>query len=61
MRKAKPQAPKVAKVDPTLPLINAVNLDEEQAAPELSSVELEAWRQQLKVLALRFRETLTEW
>ncbi|MFZ2320963.1 MAG: PasA protein, partial [Pseudomonas sp.] len=43
------------------PLINAVNLDEEQAAPELSSAELEAWRQQLKVLALRFRETLTEW
>ena len=56
-----PQAPKAAKVDPTLPLINAVNLDEEQAAPELSSAELEAWRQQLKVLALRFRETLTEW
>ena len=56
-----PHAPKAAKVDPTLPLINAVNLDEEQAAPELSSAELEAWRQQLKVLALRFRETLTEW
>ncbi len=56
-----PQAPKVAKVDPTLPLINAVNLDEVEAAPELSSVELESWRQPLKVLALRFRETLTEW
>lgn len=56
-----PQAPKVTKVDPTLPLINAINLDEVEAAPELSSAELESWRQPLKALALRFRETLTEW
>ena len=53
-----PQAPKKAKIDPTLPLISAVSLDEE--APELSREQLEAWRQQLKELALRFRESLSE-
>jgi hypothetical protein len=55
---APPQTPKKAKVDPTLPLIAAVSLDEE--APELSREQLEAWRQQLKQLALRFRESLSE-
>lgn len=47
------------KSDPTLPLITAVSLEDE---PEiLSSVELEAWRQELKSLARRYRESLTEW
>jgi hypothetical protein len=54
-----PQAPKKAKVDPTLPLIAAVSLDEE--LPALSRATLESWRQELKSLALRFRETLSEW
>jgi hypothetical protein len=53
-----PQAPKVAKVDPTLPLIAAVRVDEE-AAP-LSWDELEGWRQQLRQLVLRYRESLSE-
>lgn len=53
-----PQAPKKAKVDPGLPLIEAVSLDE--AEPPLARAELEDWRQQLKGLALRFRETLSE-
>jgi hypothetical protein len=53
-----PQAPKKAKVDPTLPLIVAVSLDEE--VPELAREQLEGWRQQLKELALRFRESLSE-
>lgn len=53
-----PQAPKKAKVDPTLPLIEAVSV-EEQAAP-LSSADLEGWRQELKRLVLRYRESLSE-
>jgi hypothetical protein len=53
-----PQAPKQAKVDPTLPLITAVSV-EEDVAP-LSRETLESWRQNLKDLALRFRETLSE-
>lgn len=53
-----PQAPKTAKVDPTLPLIQAVRIEEE--VPQLGHGELEAWRQQLKQLALRFRESLSE-
>ncbi|WP_068826331.1 DUF6586 family protein [Pseudomonas sp. BMS12] len=52
------QAPKKAKVDPTLPLIEAVSVDE--AEPPLSSAELEDWRQQLKQLVLRYRESLSE-
>ena len=54
-----PQAPKKAKVDPTLPLIEAVSLETQQEAP-LSSADLEAWRQQLKQLVLRYRESLSE-
>ncbi|AYC33442.1 PasA protein [Pseudomonas cavernae] len=52
-----PQAPKKAKVDPALPLIESVSLDEEVP---LARQELEDWRQQLKGLALRFRESLSE-
>jgi hypothetical protein len=54
-----PQAPRKAKVDPTTPLITAISLDEE--IEPLSHQELESWRQQLKSLAQRFRETLSEW
>ncbi|MDH4557563.1 PasA protein [Pseudomonas sp. BN417] len=53
-----PQAPKQAKVDPTLPLITAVSVEEEVAP--ISRETLESWRQNLKDLALRFRETLSE-
>ncbi|MES2818476.1 MAG: DUF6586 family protein [Pseudomonadota bacterium] len=53
-------APKKAKVAPGLPLIQAVSLDEEQV-PLLAHTELEAWRQQLKGLAQRFREAMVEW
>jgi len=54
-----PRAPKKAKGDVTQPLIVAVNLDEEPEA-ELSREEMESWRQQLKGLAIRFREGLSE-
>lgn len=53
-----PQAPKTAKVDPTLPLITALSVEEE--ATPLSRDELESWRQQLKQLVLRYRESLSE-
>lgn len=53
-------APKTAKLDPGLPLIQAVSLDLEEA-PLLARAELEAWRQQLKGLAQRFREAMVEW
>ncbi|MBS7661250.1 PasA protein [Pseudomonas lalucatii] len=54
-----PQGERKAKVDPATPLIEAVSLDREE--PPLARETLEAWRQQLKVLAQRFRESLTEW
>lgn len=54
-----PQVLKSAKVDPSLPLIASVSLGDE--SPALTHTELDAWRQQIKVLALRFRETLCEW
>ncbi|WP_027896819.1 DUF6586 family protein [Zestomonas thermotolerans] len=53
-----PRAPKTAKVDPALPLIQSVSLDEE--APPVARETLEEWRQQLKQLVLRFRESLSE-
>lgn len=53
-----PQAPKTAKVDPALPLITAVSVDEEPVP--LGYGELESWRQQLKQLVLRYRESLSE-
>jgi len=49
-----PQAPQKAKV-----LIEAVDLDEDERPP-LGATQLELWRQSLKALALRFRESLTE-
>ncbi|WP_426142643.1 DUF6586 family protein [Pseudomonas sp. DWP3-1-2] len=54
-----PKAPKKLKGDVTQPLIVAVNLDDEPVQ-ELGREELESWRQQLKGLAIRFREGLSE-
>ncbi|OAI91923.1 DUF6586 family protein [Pseudomonas putida] len=54
-----PVANKAPKGDVTQPLIQAVNLDEPSVAP-LSREELEEWRQNLKKLAVRFREGLSE-
>lgn len=54
-----PQAAKKAKLDPSTPLITTVSLDEE--VEPLSRETLEIWRQHLKALAQRFRETLSEW
>ena len=39
--------------------LEAVTVEDE--TPPLTRAELEAWRQNLKGLALRFRESLTEW
>ncbi|EWC42672.1 PasA protein [Pseudomonas stutzeri] len=54
-----PRAPAKVKTDPRQPLIEAVSIEDE--TPPLARAELEAWRQNLKGLALRFRESLTEW
>ena len=54
-----PRAPHKPKGDVTQPLIVAVSLDEEVAP--FAQETLEAWRQQLKALAQRFRQTLSEW
>jgi len=54
-----PRAPAKAKTDPTVPLIEAVSVEEEM--PALVRGEVEAWRGELKVLALRFLELLTAW
>ena len=53
------RAPKKIKIDPTLALIESVSLEAEE--PQLSAAQLEEWRQNLKLLALRFRESLTEY
>ncbi|KPX31252.1 Uncharacterized protein ALO43_00535 [Pseudomonas tremae] len=53
------RAPKKLKGDVRQPIIQAVNLDAEPES-ELSREELESWRQQLKGLAIRFREGLSE-
>ena len=55
-----PRAPHKPKGDVTRPLILAVNLDEEEAPDELNREELESWRQNLKGLAIRFRDGLNE-
>ena len=55
-----PVARKAPKTDVTQPLIQAVNLDEVDEPEELSREELESWRQNLKGLAIRFREGLNE-
>ena len=53
------QAPKKVKADVFQPLIVAVNLDDE-TPHELSRETLEEWRQNLKSLAIRFRDGLNE-
>jgi hypothetical protein len=55
-----PREPKKPKGDVTQPLIQAINLDEPAIVAELSRKEMEEWRQQLKSLALRFRDGLSE-
>ncbi len=55
-----PRAEKKVKVDPRTPLIQAVSLDQ-QEEPPLAREVLESWRTELKGLARRFRETLSEW
>jgi len=47
------------KGDVTQPLIVAVSLEDEGPEP-LSRAELESWRQELKKLAIRFRDGLNE-
>jgi hypothetical protein len=54
-----PRVPHVPKGDVTQPLIVAVALEADEPKP-LSRQELESWRQELKKLALRFREGLSE-
>lgn len=54
-----PVAKKTAKNDVTQPLIQAINLDEPEQ-PALSRAELEEWRSNLKDLARRFRDALSE-
>ncbi|MCV4288570.1 PasA protein [Pseudomonas capsici] len=54
-----PRAPKTPKGDVTQAMIVAVNLDSDPEI-ELTREELEGWRQQLKGLAIRFREGLSE-
>ncbi|ALN19997.1 PasA protein [Ectopseudomonas mendocina] len=53
-----PREERKAKVDPSMPLITAVSVGEEPV--EVSLDDIEAWRQQLKALILRFREGLSE-
>lgn len=55
-----PRAPRKPKGDVTQPLIEAVNLGEEESQQELGREELESWRQNLKALAIRFRDGLNE-
>lgn len=54
-----PRAPTKKKTDPTLPLIEAISVGED--VPPLARDEVESWRGNMKALALRFRESLTEW
>ncbi|MEB0046279.1 MULTISPECIES: DUF6586 family protein [unclassified Pseudomonas] len=55
-----PRMPRKPKGDVMQPLIFAVNLDGAQELEELGREELESWRQNLKALAIRFREGLNE-
>ena len=55
-----PREAKKAKVDPSLALITAVSVGE----PEQAELELQAladWQQQIRQLAARFREGMSEW
>ncbi len=57
IRSSRRVLPHVPKGDVTQPLIVAVALEEDEPKP-LSREELEGWRQELKKMALRFREGL---
>lgn len=55
-----PRPPREPKGEPSASaLIQAVSVDEQ--APPLARETLENWRQELKALAQRFREGLSEW
>lgn len=54
-----PKAPKTPKGDVTVPLIISVGAHQEPDTA-LTREEMESWRQQLKGLAIRFREGLSE-
>lgn len=55
-----PREPRKPKQDVTRPLIQAVNLDAPEEVQALAADELEEWRQELKSLAVRFRDGLSE-
>ncbi|WP_213877815.1 DUF6586 family protein [Pseudomonas sp. dw_358] len=55
-----PQAPRVAKGDVRVAVIQVIQLDEAETEEGLTRAELETWRQNLKGLAIRFREGLSE-
>ncbi|WNW09629.1 DUF6586 family protein [Pseudomonas sp. DTU_2021_1001937_2_SI_NGA_ILE_001] len=55
-----PRAPSKPKGDVTQPMIQAVNLDDEEPEQGLSHAELEGWRQSIKSLAVRFRQGMNE-
>lgn len=54
-----PRPPSKPKTDPRMPLIEAVGVGDEQLP--LSHEDVQAWRQQLQSMALRYREALSEW
>jgi hypothetical protein len=56
-----PVAPSKPKQDPTIPLIQTINVGEGLGGDsQLQQDELEYWRNQIKIVALRFREGLSE-
>lgn len=55
-----PREAKKAKVDPSLALITAVSVGEPEPA-ELDLKALADWQQQIRQLAARFREGMSEW
>ncbi|MGG2397182.1 DUF6586 family protein [Pseudomonas sp. SH1-B] len=55
-----PREERKAKVDPAMPLITAVSVGEEPVVLTPGVDDIDAWRQQLKTLVLRFREGLSE-
>ncbi|MNJ72902.1 hypothetical protein D3C77_696210 [compost metagenome] len=55
-----PREAKRAKVDPSLALITAVSVGEPVQA-ELELPALADWQQQIRLLAARFREGMSEW
>ncbi|HEY8331912.1 MAG TPA: DUF6586 family protein [Pseudomonas sp.] len=56
-----PREAKKAKVDPALALITAVDVGGQAEEGELGLDSLVAWQQQIKALATRFRDGMSEW